>query len=661
MNGSNSREYKDNIYVAPDGRKYKLVGISEGDAPEFGVSGDPANCPLFAIDDNGQFIYQNEDEDEEDGLQFLVDESNGNLYSEFAGAIITTKGILQYDVEEQDYGDLVYKYDEGKTEYQFTVDEDGNLVTEIENCYIDANGYIQFSTDIIEIIEPDVSDDILHYIRLVRQHNKQIRLKVTLLDENYREVENITGKIKGAPAYDIDSESDIRRTCSITLSIPAKEQMEIDFEKTWNNRMVELSCGIYGWEEKEYTWFDLGRMLMTNGSTVYNATTQEIKLNLVDLMASMTQERGNQIGVETLIPAESQTDGALIGIVTTYSNFKRNDVCSFEDTIPYDLKSNIGDYPIELVRNVLNLFPYYEFFYDSKGVFTVRQIPTKTSDPVDISATVLDDLIISEKKDIDFSVIKNTTELHGRELTGEYTATACVTSGDTYNVTISNTFSEPISGETFTVVPDSTSVSGQKMKIQETSAYPIVSEASDGVTYTPIAIGAMEAGVPYVLRYFEEKYILQGEFYIRCIVQEITEEPDSEAKEAYKAENNCPNVQWIVNPDSPFACTINPVTNHIQGEMRQVLSGGEYSNIYTTELAYERASYENWKSCRMQDTVDIDMILVPWMDVNDKIEYTSPVSGEIGTWLVKAISYDFNDWTMTVKASRFYPYYPFWE
>ena len=54
------------------------------------------------------------------------------------------------------------------------------------------------------------------------------------------------------------------------------------------------------------------------------------------------------------------------------------------------------------------------------------------------------------------------------------------------------------------------------------------------------------------------------------------------------------------------------------------------------------------------------MILVPWMKINHKIQYTSPVSGEVGTWIVQAISYDFKTWTMTVRASRFYPYYP-WD
>jgi hypothetical protein len=204
------------------------------------------------------------------------------------------------------------------------------------------------------------------------------------------------------------------------------------------------------------------------------------------------------------------------------------------------------------------------------------------------------------------------------------------------------------------------------MKIQDTTEYGIyiekmgTDENTGEITlvYVPVEADAMKANIPYVIKYFEQRFILQGELQIRCIVQEIVEEPSQAGKDHYMTENNCTNVKWIINPDSPYACTVSPTTGWIQGEMRQVLSDGEYSNIYTTQLAYERAEYENWLKCRMQDSIEIETILIPWMDINDKIQYTSPVSETVNTWLVQDIDYDFSNWTMTVKASRFYPYYP---
>lgn len=579
------------------------------------------------------------------------------------GKVYQRIGILDTDLPEfqiSEDGYLKYRYENNQEAHEFTINSNGYLLSDYWDITINNDGTIntQISWELIEDV--GVTTAMQKNIDLLRMHNKKIRLKVTLLDEYYVEVESITGRIKGSPSYDIDSESDIRRTCSLTLSIPAKEQIELDFEKTWDNNMVELSCGIYDWESNDYVWYKLGRMLMTSGSSVYSATTQEIKLNLVDLMASMTQERGSQIGETYLIKAGYDPKDLIKDIVEKNTIFKRTEVCEFDDTIPYDQNSNQGDYAIDVLHLILDLFPYYEFFYDVNGKFIVREIPTKISDPVDIGPEIIDDMIISEKKSIDFSKIKNTTEIWGRSISGDYLAIECVTQGTKYQITIDESFTELVSGEKFTVVPLTTSVAGQSMQIQNTAEYQIYTADGAGITYTPIEAGAMKAGVAYIIRYFEEKYVLEGELQIRCIVQEITEEPSASVKEAYRQFHACDNVKWVVNPDSPYACTINPSTGSIQGEIRQVLTGGEYENIYTTQLAYERASYENWLACRQQDEIEVEMILIPWMDVSNKIQYTSPVSGELGTWLVKAISYDFSNWTMTVKASRFYPYYP-WE
>lgn len=504
-------------------------------------------------------------------------------------------------------------------------------------------------------------------IDLALQRNKLIKMKVKLLDENYQEVDNLTGKIVPTPSYDIDSESDIRRTCSLTLSIPLKEQIDLDFEKTWNKRMVELMCGIYSNARQDYKWYNLGRMLMTSGSSRLGATSQEVSLNLVDLMSSMTQEGGKQIGYPVVIEANTVTKNAIKSIVEEFSDFKHTDICDFPDVIPYDLKSDSGVYPIDLLKSVLDLFPTYEMYYDNDGTFITREIPTKIEDAVDVGVDIIDPLLISENKNVNFAEVKNTTEIWGAELHGDYMASSCESVNGRYDVFIDDSFETLESGKTYTVVPDVNSVANQTMKIQDTDecAIVIAKDTPEGIIeYIQIQEGAMKEKTPYVLKYLmadegdsNGKFVLQGELYIRVIVQEINEMPSASQQAQYMNDNACKNVEWRVTPDNPFACYIR--VGIIEGERRQVLKDGDYSKIYTTELAYERARYENWMACRMKDTVELEMMLIPWMDMNDKIQYTSPVDGTIGTWLVNSISYDFSNWTMTVNASRFYETYPF--
>ena len=507
-------------------------------------------------------------------------------------------------------------------------------------------------------------------IDLMKSRNKQVQIKVSLLDEQYGEVENLSGRIK-AISYDISAESDIRRTCSLTLLV-SKDKINTDFEKAWINRMVELHCGVYSRTQKVYVWYSLGRMLMINGNTTYAATTQEVKLSLVDMMATLTGDRGSQMGTDMLIPYNSNIHDAIVAIVATFSPYTRNNVAQFEDVVPYDLTTNLGSYPYDALKQILDLFPYYEMFYDNNGIFTVQMIPTKTSDPVDIGTSVIDDLLISENRSVNFSDVKNTTEIWGKTLDAAYTSTNTVNEqvniaaeGETannvqcYTLTI-DSYENMTVNDTFSFIPPNDNVANQYIRINSLAACPLYNE-NGAEERTSITASEMKADIPYVVKYVDDKFVLQGEAIIHVIVQEIDQMPSAKMQSDYKSENNCRDVQWIVNPDSPFACTLNSTGTMIKREIKQVLSGGEYDNIYTTQLAYERASYENWLKTRLQDTVDLEMVLIPWMDVNDKIQYTSPTLGTVQTVLVQSISYDFMRWTMSVKCVKFYPYYPFWE
>lgn len=498
-------------------------------------------------------------------------------------------------------------------------------------------------------------------IELILSRNKKVRFKINLLDENYKTVDSLTGKIKASPSYEISSESDIRRTSSITMIVD-RDSLNSDFEKTWIGRMIELYVGLYDHFEESYdsyVWYPLGRMLMRDSNMTYNATNREIKMSLVDLMANMTGDRGSQMGLPLKIPAGSSIKNSLEAIVDTFSTYKRNIIPEFEDTIPYDIEVSSGSYPFDALKEVLQLHPYYEMFYNSEGIFTVRQIPTKIDDPVDIDKVIIDELLISENRSVNFSNVRNTTEIWGRSLDAQYTASRCETNGTRYELFVNDSFETLEEGSTYSFLVDVASSSGQSIKIQDTNEYQIFVEKGNG-SLVLLEAGAMEADVPYVVRYSNEKFILQGELEIHVIYQEVKELPSYDIRERFKTANSCRNVQWNVNPDSPFACTLDPTTGMIEREIRQVLEGGEYSNIYTTQLALERASYENWLKTRLQDTTELEMMLIPWMDVNDKIEYTSPSSGEVMTMLVQSISYDFKRWTMTVKCSKFYPYYPWW-
>lgn len=503
-------------------------------------------------------------------------------------------------------------------------------------------------------------------IRLLKEHNKEVRITVKLVEGQhypYQEIDSLTGTVVSA-SFNKNYDSDIRTTCSLTISVKNKDHIEdIDFDQIWNNNLVELQCGVYDKKNKEWVDYGIGLMIINDISRTYDSTSQEVKINLVDMMASLTEERGSQIGTDLKIEAGANVGDVLVEVFETFGTYHAfNIISEFDDTIPYDLEFSGDAYPIEIFDEILSLFPYYEMFYNSKGVFVVQKIPDEVDDPIDIDHDILDELLISESKDNNYSEIINTTEIWGDEISCQFVAESCSQRYDPnprYSVIIQGSYQYLIDGDTYLVKPDANSEEHQSMTVNGLGTYNIYNVSGAGA-YTEIGENEMIAETLYVIRYIDRKFILIGESQIRCIVQEITEMPSIQAQDAYKHNNNCYNVQWVVNPDSPYACTLTPTTRMITGEHRQVLRDGEYAKIYTTQLAYERARYENWLKCRMVDMVSIQTILIPWIEVNKKIRYTSPTSGEQEVYMVQSVDFNFEDWTMDVSASKFYPYYP-WD
>ena len=109
---------------------------------------------------------------------------------------------------------------------------------------------------------------------------------------------------------------------------------------------------------------------------------------------------------------------------------------------------------------------------------------------------------------------------------------------------------------------------------------------------------------------------------------------------------------WDINPESPFN------KDNLGYEIYHECSGGEYEKIYTNELANQRARYEIWLSTNVQNNLTLEMMFIPWLDVNTKISYTDKETNETSSYIVKRINGSFMDATMTIEIIKFYENYP---
>lgn len=113
------------------------------------------------------------------------------------------------------------------------------------------------------------------------------------------------------------------------------------------------------------------------------------------------------------------------------------------------------------------------------------------------------------------------------------------------------------------------------------------------------------------------------------------------------------------DPRSPFYVG-DPIGSSSVGRIRIVLCGGEYDNIYSDYLAKERAKFELYQRCRLQDSITLTMVPIPWLDVHTMISYATKGGDTPVQYLVKSINADYGsaNGTMTVNAIKYYPYYP---
>lgn len=109
--------------------------------------------------------------------------------------------------------------------------------------------------------------------------------------------------------------------------------------------------------------------------------------------------------------------------------------------------------------------------------------------------------------------------------------------------------------------------------------------------------------------------------------------------------------------------------------IRIVLSGGEYDNIYPLEsydtsvtqfnsLAQQRANYELYTRCRLQDQLELTCLPIYWLDVNWLIEITLPnKQTQIETtekYIIKKIDTTLGvNGTQNITLMKYYPFYPF--
>ena len=457
-------------------------------------------------------------------------------------------------------------------------------------------------------------------------------IKLEILNFQYNVVDEISGNLT-AMSVNIDSESDLRRSCNLTFVVT-----DASFDvKAGNKIWLDKFCRPWVGYENIYTgkiqWYNQGIYLINAPSWRYNATTHELSLAGLDLASKLTGLRNGELeGIPTKIPAGSSVREAMIAAIelagfTKYTISECKDVDGNIIAVPNDIEIAQGGTVWNIVTQLRDILPRYETFFDVDGVFIYQPIPTGSGDPVIIDDTIWPNLLIDESINNDFEGVKNYIEVYGRTLDPSYFSTNTVYSGTTLVLTVSD---YPTTLTDNTIVGFTTPSTGD---ISATSAISLKMNSLVSSLLHEYGTNNLVTHLDnetYYVAYYNQGWYLMGH-----------QQPVG--------------IAYDDNPDSPF------YINGSIGRIRHVLYGGEYENITSDKMALERAKYELWKSTRLQDSITLTSIPNPWLDVNVLISHAIRGKSQenAAQYIIKSISTDYGiEGTQSINAITYYPLYP---
>lgn len=401
---------------------------------------------------------------------------------------------------------------------------------------------------------------------VAKQQGRIIHTKIYLLNYKLQKVDELSGVVLDGATFNVDANSDIRRTCSISL-IPKDSSFNIKFGgKIWLDKYVQIYIGIEDIKNNnEVVYTNMGIYLINNPSQVYDAVNNTITINGIDMMAKLTGLRDGYMGakskeeesiVEFQIAKGSKIVTAMKDILkesgfTKYSiainnvkidkdYYDPDDGSKVYPYTPNKLSFSIGSTYYQVLSELANINTSRQIYFDTNGKFYYNKIPSGHNEQIMVSDDIWEKVLISYDTSISFEDVKNVIEVYGK--TDE-----------------------------------------------------------DGVT-------------PY----------------------------------GYAEDNN---------PNSPFYVDGN------LGKISIVLNGGEYDTITDKDLAYERAEYELYLRCRLQDQITINCIPIYWLDVNWLVEITLPNKNgenETNQYIIKSINTTLGvNGTQNISMMKYYPLYDF--
>ncbi len=457
--------------------------------------------------------------------------------------------------------------------------------------------------------------------RTVMQSIQSRYIWLELLNYNFQTVDELSGVAVGG-SITIDANADVRRTGSIELVVKDSTFEVQSGGKIWLDKYVRVWVGIASLHTGEIERTNCGLYIIDAPSYSYNTSTNTLTLNLLDLMSKLTGIRNGYLkGIPTVIKAGESIRKAIIDTLALggFTQYVIDEPPS-PGTVPNDLEFAQGSTVYDILSGLRDIYPNYEMYFNTEGVFYYKPIPTGYNEPISVDDSLFNHIVLSEDLNTDFQNVKNSIEVYGRTHEPAHYSTATSVSGKEISLTIADVSAytaDLIYGFTLT---DNTGIVNPSLKINSLTSYPIKND--DG---TPATIQAESGEVYYCVQFKTDHWRWLGHLQAYGFAEDLNEQ-------------------------SPF------FVGGTVGRIRLPLYDGDYANCVTDNLAQQRAEYELWKHTNLNNTLTLNVVPVYWLDVNILVEYTLKRNNIKGQYLIKNINLGLAPTdASTIQMIQYYP------
>ena len=445
-------------------------------------------------------------------------------------------------------------------------------------------------------------------ISLIKQKIQKHYIKLVVLNQCWNEKGVIEGRLISGN-INIDGSSNIRRTASLSmivdiLSLKTVAQISMD-------TYIQIKCGLTNNSNGNVSWYNFGYFIVNQNSFKFDPTTRTLDLSLSDLMMDLTGDRAGVLHAYTsLVKNEQRIDDVMVNVLKL-AGFTDYNIAAFslvrssssaydtdndfeENMIPYNIDFNVGISAYEILDRLVNLYPFYEMYFDTHGTFTVdRMMMEQNTSNVLIDDKNLRGLVISEDTSVDYSKVKNHIEVWGKD------------------------------GKCYGEAKDENPLSPFNIHATQDLRMVISGGSEQGIDTNNICDKYKDA----------DKQVIWE-------------------KEMAGYETEIANYSKIENPTRKETEHYYNMKSQLNLVKSNIATNIAYKG---DDLAQQWAEHILYQKARLNDTITLQTVFLPFVtDVNFKISYCTKLDNQTRTYLVAGVSHDLTGGTTTLTCVRFY-------